>query len=68
MRIRAPKIIRKALAKWVSKELSKEIDVDFRMDLDDLTIETTGLTYRIHTAQTYEINKRDLKRLIKEGL
>lgn len=68
MKIKAPKFMRKIAAKYVSNAISKEAGVNIDIDLHDLTIDTKGINYSIHTEQTFVINKRDLKRIIKEGL
>ena len=68
MKIKTPKIIRKIICRYISKIIEEETDIRTDIYIDSLTIDTKGKEYKICMSETISVNKKDLKRFIKESI
>lgn len=68
MKIKTPKFIRKFAAKRISNAIHDGYVVRNNIELSDVTIDTKGEDYTIHMEFTVKVNKRDIKKAIKESL
>lgn len=68
MRIKVPKFMLKMICKHVSKSVEEETGIRMDADIGIMTIDTKGNNYTLYMAETISVNKKDLKRFIKESI
>lgn len=68
MKIRTPKIVRKMACKYLSKVIEEETGIRTNICIENLTINTKGPDYTIYMEETVCINKKDLRKFIKESM
>ena len=67
MRIKMPKFVRKIACKCVERAIEEETGIRTNIEIGIMTLDTKGSDYRLYMAESISINKRDLKRFIKEN-
>lgn len=68
MRLKVPKIARKKLAKVMSEEVSKELGIDTDIVYWNITMDNHGDKYRFILTATVDMDKKDVKRVIKKSI
>ena len=68
MKIKAPKFVRKMICKCVAKEIYEETGIRNGVGIEYIILDTKGEYYTVHMAETISVNKKDLKRFIKENM
>lgn len=68
MRIKVPKFMRKLACKYVAKAIEEETGIRMDIEIDNMVVDTTNRDYRLHMSETISVDKRDLKRFIKENM
>ena len=68
MKIKVPKVVRKMICKHVAKEIYEETGIRNGIGIEYITIDTKGECYTLRMAETISVNKKDLKRFIKESM
>lgn len=67
MRFKVPKFMRKMICNYVSKAVEEETGIRMNANIGIMTIDTKGDNYTLHMAETISVNKKDLKKFIKEN-
>lgn len=67
MRIKVPKFVRRMICNYISKAVEEETGIRMDVNIGVMTFDTKGRDYTLCMAETISVNKKDLKKFIKEN-
>lgn len=68
MKIKCPRFVLKMTAKYVSKLILEEAGIKNNIVIYDFSIDTKGENCRMSVGGWIDVDKKDLKRFIKESM